>query len=95
MTFEHDAVIATLAARASDQVKAGVKELHGGNVLAALVYLAAAQATLSSLAALLDGTAPAKPMRRLCVVGTAAAPHDPDLAPWMETTHGEPDDGAA
>ena len=69
MTYEKDPVIASLAARARDQVKAGLKELHAGNLLAAEVFLNAACATLQSLVALLDGPAPARPMRKLAIVG--------------------------
>jgi hypothetical protein len=93
-TFEHDAVIVTLASRASDQVRSGLKELHAGNLLAAEVFLNAAAATMQSLVVLLETPQPVKPFRRLVVVGTAAAPHDPELLPWMETTHGDDPDAA-
>ena len=89
-TFERDPVIASLASRASDQVKAGLNELHAGNLLAAEVFLNAAAATMQSLVVLLDGTQPVKPMRRLAVVGA----QEEAIPEWMESKKGGPD-GAA
>jgi hypothetical protein len=93
MTYDHDAVIVTLAARASIQVRDGLAALQGGKLLEAEVQLRAAHATLSSLAILLEKPEP-KPFRKLVVVGPAKA-EDSDLQPWMSQKFGGPDDGAA
>lgn len=96
-TFEHDAVIVTLASRGSDQVKAGLKELHAGNLLAAEVFLNAAAATMQSLVVLLESPPPPKPpLRKLCIVGTPRETYS-DIPEWMnrKANSGGPDDGAA
>jgi len=94
--------IHSLAARARDQIRAGIAELHAGNPLACEVFLRAATATVQSLVALLgEPPPPAPPIRKLCVVGPNHLPayvdkrrDDETLPEWMNEKKGGPD-GAA
>lgn len=93
MTYDHDAVIVALAARASTQVREGLAALQGGRVLEAEVHFRAAHATLSSLALLLEKPQP--PLRKLALVSAVRESTGDELEVWMERKHGEPGDGAA
>lgn len=93
-TFEHDAVIVTLANRASIQVREGLSALQGGKLGEAEVLLRAAHATLSSLAILLEKPEPVRPFRKLAVVGTPRETHS-DIPEWMNRKANSEDPDAA
>jgi len=79
--------IHSLAARARDQIRAGIAELHAGNPLACEVFLRAAIATVQSLVALLGEPAPmSPPMRKLAIVRAPSGEECP-IEPWMEKKH--------
>jgi hypothetical protein len=89
MTFEHDAVIVALAARASAQVKSGLAALTAGRLLESQVFLNAAAATMQSLVVLLETPQPAKPpMRKLAVVGSYYPPNWPKCHCGLPTLDG-------
>jgi hypothetical protein len=93
-SYDHDAVIVALAARASMQVKSGIKELHAGNLLGAEVFLNAAAATMNSLELLIADAPPVKPLRVLAIVGPRDEDADP-LPSWMGRKANDGGDGAA
>jgi hypothetical protein len=86
-------VIRRIADEVIAQITMGCKAYRAGDSLNGELHLSLANVALLKLQRLLDEP-PAKPFRRLVVVGTAAAPHDPELLPWMETTHGDDPDAA-
>jgi hypothetical protein len=86
-------VIRRIADEVIAQITMGCKAYRAGDVLSGELHMSLGQTALLNLQRLLDEP-PAKPFRRLVVVGTAAAPHDPELLPWMETTHGDDPDAA-
>lgn len=89
-TYDHDAVVIALAARASTQVREGLAALTGGHILEAEVHFRAAHATLSSLALLLE--TPKPPLRVLAIVGPRD--EDADIQPWMTKKHNGGNDAA-
>ena len=85
--------IHSLAARARDQIRAGIAELHAGNPLACEVFLRAAQATLQSLVALLGDAPASPPLRKLAIVRQRPAEsEDPD---WFDRKANSEDPNAA